>query len=199
MTHDLTGHPTAHDTILRSTVRLARLSFGATAASVFLVDEERGELVFEAASGAGEDRLVGVAIPRDRGIAGWVVSTGETIIVRGTDTDERFDRTFAEQTGYVPDVIMAAPLDGSGDIIGVLEVLDPRLQTIGDMAAIDLLTELAIQSSAALSLLVADRKRRSAEPDASDLAQLLDSVGPQQAAAVSDLVSAVIRLADQRA
>lgn len=190
---------TAHDTILRSTVRLARLSFGAAAASVFLLNRERDELVFEAASGTGEDRLIGVAIPPDRGIAGWVASTGETIIVRGVDSDGRFDRTFAEQTGYVPDVILAAPLEDRGDILGVLEVLDPQLESIGDITAIDLLTELANQSCAALSLLLReraqDRPRGGAEADLDGLADLLDRGSPQQAAAVNDLLSAVLRLA----
>src|SRR5258708_15657043 len=99
-----------HDELLRSTVRLARLAFGASGASVFLYDGEHDQLVFEASSGEGEDRLIGVAIPANRGIAGWVWNTGETIVVRDLATDARFDRKFAEETGYVPNEIMAALL-----------------------------------------------------------------------------------------
>jgi GAF domain-containing protein len=166
-------NPDQFDEILRSTVRLARLSFGAAAASVFLRDEANGTLVFEASSGVGEDQLVGVTIPGDQGIAGWVASTGETMIVRGVADDARFDRDFARSTGLVPDVIMAVPMEHDGDILGVLEVLDPKVEGIGDLDAMDLLTELANQSSAALALVLAGR--RSPTPPAEDALARLDA------------------------
>jgi GAF domain-containing protein len=146
-----------HDEMVRSTVRLARLTFSAAAASVFLYDDEREALVFEASSGAGEDRLAGVAIPAYRGIAGWVFHSGETVIVDDVDNDPRFDREFAAGTGYIPRSIMAAPLEFEDAQIGVIEVLDPVWDRFGDMQAIDLLTELAAQSAGALSLLLAAR------------------------------------------
>jgi GAF domain-containing protein len=193
--------PSVHDEMIRSTVRLARLVFAAAAASVFLYDAERGELVFEASSGAGEDRLVGVAIPADRGIAGWVHMTGESIIVRDLAEDSRFDRDFAEATGHVPDTIMAAPLELDHEPFGVIEVLDPDLAAVGDLAAIDILAELARQSCAALSLLVAARRLRPADPGpAGGLSELgglearLRGDGSRDAEAVSDLVRALSRL-----
>lgn len=188
-----------YDVILRSTVRLARLSFSAAAASVFLVDRDRDELVFEASSGEGEDRLIGMAIPADSGIAGWVVASGETLIVRSVDQNQRFNRSFAEQTGYVPEVLLAAPLEHDGEIIGVLEVLDPKLDEFGDIAAMDLLSELANQSCAALSLLVADRSRCREDTIDVDLARLLDRVAAQRSITVTDLVSAVVRLVSAQA
>lgn len=188
----------AHDEILRSTVRLARLSFNAAAASVFLYDHERDALVFEASSGVGEDQLIGVAIPPDCGIAGWVANTGEPIVIRGVADDERFDRDFAAGTGLVPDVIMAAPIEHNGDILGVLEVLDPHLEMVGDIVAIDLLTELANQSCAALSLLLADRKARERQANVTGpiaaLASILEGADERREAAVNDLITAVARL-----
>ena len=149
--------PSEHDELLRSTVRLARLTFTAAAASVFLYDEERDRLVFEAASGESEDRLVGVAIPTGRGVAGWVFQTGETLLLSDVGKDPRFDREFAQSTGYVPDVLMAAPLELDDRAIGVIEVLDPAIATFGEMAAIDLFTELANQSAITLALMAAAR------------------------------------------
>jgi signal transduction protein with GAF and PtsI domain len=188
----------AHDEILRSTVRLARLSFNASAASVFLYDHERDALVFEASSGAGEDRLVGVAIAPDRGIAGWVAHSGEPIVIRGVADDERFDRDFAAETGLVPDIIMASPIEHDGDILGVLEVLDPQLDGLGDIVAIDLLTELANQSCAALSLLLADRKARERQADVTGpiaaLTAALDRATPEQEAAINELIAAMAKL-----
>ncbi|MBV1850644.1 GAF domain-containing protein [Catellatospora tritici] len=187
-----------HDEILRSTVRLARLSFNAAAASVFLYDHERDALVFEASSGQGEDMLVGMAIPSDRGIAGWVANTGEPLVIRGVRDDERFDRAFAAETGLVPDTIMAAPIEHNGDVLGVLEVLDPTLDAFGDLIAIDLLTELANQSCAALCLLLADRRVRARQADATGpiatLGALLEGADPRREVAVHELITALAKL-----
>ncbi|ETK37752.1 GAF domain-containing protein [Microbispora sp. ATCC PTA-5024] len=189
---------TVHDEMLRSTVRLARLTFSAAAASVFLYDKRRDELVFEASSGEGEDHLIGMALPSDRGIAGWVWNTGETIIVRDLQRDSRFDKAFAASTGYVPDEIMAAPLEVGGEALGVLEVLDPRLDRFGDLAAIDMLTELAQQSCAALSLLVAARVMRPATgPELPPLARLEEALRPRDGAhdaTVDEFVTALTNL-----
>src|SRR5262249_46591380 len=149
--HAASGHErlfshSVHDELLRSTVRLGRIIFNAPAASLFLYDQASHPLVFEACSGASEDTLMGTAISADQGIAGWVLAVGETIVVRDAVTDERFDQAFAASTGYVPDVIMAAPLILDEAPIGVVEVLDPQVDTFGELSAIDVLTELANQS-----------------------------------------------------
>lgn len=191
----------AYDEILRSTVRLARLSFSAAAASVFLRDEDRDALVFEASSGVGEDRLVGVAIPAGHGIAGWVAETGETVIVRGVADDDRFDRDFALSTGLVPDVLMAVPMEHRGEIIGVLEVLDPKTEGVGDLDAMDLLAELAHQSSAALALVLTQRRSAADTGAAADpvdrIRSALAGATGRRAAAGRALVEALAVLLEQ--
>ncbi|MFI6484533.1 GAF domain-containing protein [Nonomuraea sp. NPDC050663] len=150
--------PGAHTEVMRSTVRLGRLTFSAAAASIFLYDERRDQLIFEASSGEGEDRLLGLTIPPGHGVAGWVFQTGETVVCDVSD-DPRFDREFAARTGYVPETLMAAPLELDEHIIGVLQVLDPALDRFGELAAIDLLTELANQLAITLALVTAIRGR----------------------------------------
>ncbi|MDN5856397.1 MAG: GAF domain-containing protein [Actinomycetia bacterium] len=195
--------PGGHDELVRSTVRLARLTFTAAAASVFLYHERRGELVFEATSGEGEDFLVGRSIPAGRGIAGWVWQTGETIAVQDLAQDTRFDRSFAEGTGFVPDTILAAPLFREDTTIGVLEVLDPALQRFGEVNAIDLLTELATQTGLALSLLQAARALREG-PDSEQLHPLaavtarLERMRDNRDGALADLAAALDRLVTVR-
>ena len=48
------GAEEAHRALLQATVEVARAIFRAKAASVFLLDEEAEELVFEAVAGEGE-------------------------------------------------------------------------------------------------------------------------------------------------
>jgi hypothetical protein len=68
-----------HKEFLGSVVNTARALFGAAAATVFLLDEQPGELVFEAVSGEGESYMVGRRFPASRGIAGWVLSAHEPL------------------------------------------------------------------------------------------------------------------------
>jgi GAF domain-containing protein len=148
--------PRVHADLLRSTVRLTRLVFGAAAASIFLYDPARDVLVFEAASGRGEDRIVGTTIPPDHGVAGWVFQTGETMVLNDLASDTRFDRTLAESTGYVPEAIVAAPLT-LDEPLGVLEVLDAAPGRFDDLGAMEVLSELAEHLAASMSLLQAAR------------------------------------------
>jgi hypothetical protein len=60
----------AHKTLLQSIVDVARAIFDARASSIFLLDEEAGELVLEAVSGEGQEDLVGMRFPSSAGIAG---------------------------------------------------------------------------------------------------------------------------------
>ena len=53
----------SHRALLQSIVDVARAIFGAKASSIFLLDAETDELVFEAVSGEGEGELIGMRIP----------------------------------------------------------------------------------------------------------------------------------------
>src|SRR5690348_12040185 len=111
--------------VLQSIVEAARSIFGAAAASVFMLEDETGDLIFEAVAGEGEALLPGTRFPGGTGIAGWTAQCGQPLVVDDVSGTPLFSREAAESTGYVPRSIMAAPLFHDGDCIGVLEVLDP--------------------------------------------------------------------------
>jgi GAF domain-containing protein len=143
--------------LLQSVVEVARAIFGAQASSVFLLDTQQHELVFQAVAGQGESSLVGRRFPADRGIAGWVVASGEPMVVDDLAHNTAFDRDFARSTEYVPDSLMAAPLTHGDRVVGVLEVLDPVPQARSDLDELDLLALFARQAAAALRV-VAERR-----------------------------------------
>ncbi|OIJ64335.1 GAF domain-containing protein [Streptomyces mangrovisoli] len=136
--------------LLQSVVDVARAIFAAAASSVFLLDEEAGELVFQAVSGEGEDILVGTRFPAHRGIAGWVASSGQAMIADDLAKTRTFARDLAESTGYVPDALMAAPLLTEQRVLGVLEVLDPAPRPRAGLSDLDLLSLFAGQAAIAL-------------------------------------------------
>ena len=96
----------------------------AKASSIFLLDEAAGELVFEAVAGHGSDELVGRRFPAGTGIAGWVLTTRQPLVVEDVEGDPRFGREAAESTGYVPKRLMAVPMLNEDEALGVLSVLD---------------------------------------------------------------------------
>lgn len=118
--------PPGHGELLRAMTATAMAVFEAAACSIAVLDEDAGELEFRAASGAGAAEITGVRVPADRGIAGWVVSSGQPMAVREVTADPRFARDVAEATGFVPTSILAAPLETDEAVLGVIEVLDAR-------------------------------------------------------------------------
>ncbi len=141
-------------------------------ASVFLLDEEAGELVFEAVTGEGSDELVGKRFPGGTGVAGSVLATGQPLILEEVTRDPRFSREVAESTGYVPATLMAVPLVAEERAFGVLEVLDPRERGRSPLAELELLGLFANQAAIALELLVRGRRARAGLAGAGDLGLL---------------------------
>lgn len=153
------GRHASRRRLLQSIVEIACRVFGAAAASVFLVDDATGDLVFEAVSGEGEGDLIGRRFPAGTGIASWVASCGQPLITDETDDSPLFARDAAASTGYVPRSIMAAPLLAAGDCVGVVEVLDRGTRAHGELGDVELLGLLATQLGAALELLSRDYAR----------------------------------------
>jgi GAF domain-containing protein len=144
--------------LLASIVTVARSIFHAKAASVFLYDEESDELVFEAVSGEGEQSLVGTRLPSGRGVAGWVLTSRQPLVIDDTSKDSRFSAEAARRTGFVPQSLMCAPLLDADRALGVINVLDRPLRPGAVLAEVDLLGQFANQ--AALALLQLQRARR---------------------------------------
>lgn len=171
--------------LLQSIVEMACRVFSAAAASVFLIDRNTGELVFEAVAGEGEDRLVGTRFPNGTGIAGWVAMFGQSLLVDDVAQSEQFARDAAESTGYVPRSILAAPLIKDGECIGVVEVLDRGSRPRGELGDVDLLGLLATEVTLALELLVQLRWSGNARP------------GPRPALSNGDDLALLQRLAER--
>ena len=137
--------------LLRSIVEVARAIFAAKASSILLLDEEANELVFEAVVGEGEDGLLGQRFPAGTGVAGWVLTTRTPLVIEDVARDPRFAKDVAEDTGYVPQGLMAVPLLHDERALGVLEVLDRQSRfTLEEM---ELLGLFASQAAIALDLL----------------------------------------------
>ena len=182
--------------LLRSVVEVARAIFAAKASSILLLDEEASELVFEAVVGEGEENLLGKRFPAGTGVAGWVLATRTPLVIEDVERDPRFAKDVAEDTGYVPQGLMAVPLLHDEQALGVLEVLDRQSRfTLQEM---ELLGLFANQAAIALDLL---RRARRAEAvlagDGADvavvarLAAALEGLGEEKRLAALELLAAL--------
>jgi GAF domain-containing protein len=136
--------------LLRGVVEAAREALDARAASIALVDQRTGDLVFEAVAGGGGPELLGAHFRADEGIAGHVVQTGTTLAVDDLSRDPRFAHDIAVETGYQPDALAAAPIRAGGAVVGVLSVLDAGEPPPAGVAAV--LEALCAHAAEALAL-----------------------------------------------
>jgi GAF domain-containing protein len=158
--------------LLQSIVEVARAIFRAKASSIFLLDEESDELVFEAVSGEGSDSLVGRRFPSGQGIAGFVLVSRQPLVIEDVLEDPRFSREVAESTGFVPKGLMAVPLLHEERSLGVLEVLDRPSDARFTLQEMELLGLFANQSAIALDLLQRARRAQSTLAGEGELAIL---------------------------
>ncbi len=92
--------------------------------SLLLVDERTDELVFAVVHGDIQGELRGYRIGGDIGIAGWVATEGEPLIVDNPRQDWRFSPQIDEAFGFVTRSILCVPMITRGKVVGVIELLN---------------------------------------------------------------------------
>jgi GAF domain-containing protein len=116
--------PVTHSRLLQMIVETAAHVISARAGSLFLIDEETQELVFEVALGQKAEEVKKFRVPLGHGIAGLVAVSGQPMAISDAQSDTRQASDIAQQIDYVPQSILCVPLLYNDQIIGVLELLD---------------------------------------------------------------------------
>ncbi len=174
--------------LLGAIVEVARSIFGAKASSILLLDAETEELVFEAVVGEGEDTLLGTRFPAGHGHRRVGARHAHTARHRGRpERPTLVASDVAEDTGYVPKGLMAAPLLHEEGALGVLSVLDRPEQTLFSLQEMELLGLFANQAAIAVDLLLKARE-----------AERLLSGSNGELEAVARLATAIGALEDER-
>ncbi len=134
--------------LIRTIAEETKIALNADRCTVYLYDQAHNELYSKVATGL--DDVKELRIPADKGLAGHVVQTGETINIKDAYKDYRFNPDIDKKTGYRTKTILCMPIKNfNQEIIGVFQVLNKfdETFTIDDE---DLL--VAIASSAGISL-----------------------------------------------
>lgn len=136
--------------ILQSLLAQMNELLNAEALSIALVDKQSNELVYEIAEGIGSDKILGLRLPSNHGIGGWVMEHGEAALVQDTASDPRFFRQADERTGHDTRAIICAPLQVKGEVLGTIQAINPRQGTFTE-DDLQLWVNLANLASSALA------------------------------------------------
>jgi sigma-B regulation protein RsbU (phosphoserine phosphatase) len=123
---------------------------GGEASSLMLIDELTGELVFSVPTGLKKDEIREVRIASDQGIAGWVFTHNEPLLIPDVTKDPRFFHGLDDSTGFQTNSILCVPLQLKGRVEGVLEVLNKKDGSSFDQSDLYLLKTFANQAGIAL-------------------------------------------------
>lgn len=132
--------------ILASAVQV----MGASAGSLLLLDRKTNELVFTVIQGGGGAALEGTRMPADKGIAGWVATHREPLIVGDVNRDDRYYRAISEDYDFATTSLLCVPMVARGQVIGVLQVLNKETGNYFIPADQEILTTFAAQSAVAI-------------------------------------------------
>ncbi|MCQ2739144.1 MAG: HD-GYP domain-containing protein [bacterium] len=136
------------DVLIRTIAEETKIALNADRCTVYLYDREHNELYSKVATGL--DDFKELRVPADKGLAGHVVKTGETVNIKDAYKDERFNPDIDKKTGYRTKTILCMPIKNfNQEIIGVFQVLNKFDETFS-IDDEDLL--IAIASSAGISL-----------------------------------------------
>ncbi len=134
------------DELLLRVMEVTRKQLNAERCTVFLIDFERDELWSKIAMGVQEE----IRFSLDKGIAGHVARTGETLTIKDAYADPRFNPEVDKKTGYRTRNLLTMPMrNKKNEIIGVFQVLNKKE---GSFTAEDIELLKAISSIAATAI-----------------------------------------------
>ncbi len=123
------------DLLLKKISAAAEKLTQSEASSVMLLDDAKEFLYFKSAGGEKSSIVKTIKVPVGQGIAGWVAQNGQPLLIEDVSKDARFSAAAVDdKSGFTTRSILCVPLFVSGDVIGVMEVLNKKTVPGGDPA-----------------------------------------------------------------
>jgi adenylate cyclase len=161
VTRRMAGYGTL-DEVLQALVEMTTTELNAERGSLFLNDPDTNELYSRVAQGNIQREI---RILNTSGVAGYVYTAGEALIIHDAYADDRFNRSIDEQTGFTTRNILCVPIKTvKGEIIGVAQTLNKRTGkfTKQDLSLLEAMTSqgtLALQSAQFIERMQAIRRQ----------------------------------------
>lgn len=111
--------------------------------SLLLRDEATGELVFTLVRGEAQPQLLQRRLAPEEGIAGWVATHDEALLIPDVAGDPRFSARMDTLSGFRTQSVVAVPLRARERCIGVLEIVNALHERVFDASDLEILQSYA--------------------------------------------------------
>jgi Nif-specific regulatory protein len=114
------------DALLDLTIETISSALDAEACSLVLRQAGTDELHFHSASGAAKEAIKKIKLKLGDGVAGLVALEGKPLLIPDARFDKRVRHDISHLVGMPVRSILCAPLSVQGNVVGSVEVLNPR-------------------------------------------------------------------------
>ncbi|MCP4420241.1 MAG: GAF domain-containing protein [Chloroflexi bacterium] len=163
------------DEIMQSLLTQMNDFLHAEAISIALVDKQTDELVYQVAEGIGSDEIVGLRLPGNQGLSGWVMKNSEPALVPDTHLDPRFRQFGDDRTGFETLAMICAPMLFKGEELGTIQAINP---IDGDFTEEDLDVLVNLANIASTAIANAQQYARTVAAESRFTSLFQDSVDP---------------------
>ena len=151
------------DTVLESVMSVASDVMKVEAASLVLIDDETGDLLFHVARGEQAEDVKPLRMKPGEGIVGRVVQTGRPSIVNDVEQDASFAKRVDDESGFHTRSILCVPLVTRERLWGAIEVLNKSDGSGFEQRDLRLCEALAAHAAIAIEVAVLHRRILAAE------------------------------------
>jgi diguanylate cyclase (GGDEF)-like protein len=106
--------------------------FGPERWSMLMVDEASNELYYAIAVGENTESLKGLRVPMGEGVAGWVASTGNPLVVPDVALDPHWSAFASKHPDLKIKSIACVPVRSGNKTLGVIQLLNSKLDLLSE-------------------------------------------------------------------
>ena len=168
------GLTTAPDleSFLQSIISEATELTNSEIASILEYDETAEELRFLSMQWFQRDVLRPIGVPLNESAAGWVYRKGQPLIIQDVKADQRHFKVIDRVTNHVTHSLAAVPLMVRGEVVGVLEVLNKKVDAHYTEEDITILATLGALAAQAMRNATLQRKVKAVNIELAELERL---------------------------
>jgi diguanylate cyclase (GGDEF)-like protein len=106
--------------------------FGPERWSMLMVDDVTNELYYAIAVGENTESLKGLRVPMGEGVAGWVASTGNPLVVPDVALDPHWSAFASKHPDLQIKSIACVPVRSGNKTLGVIQLLNSKLDLLSE-------------------------------------------------------------------
>jgi diguanylate cyclase (GGDEF)-like protein len=106
--------------------------FGPERWSMLMVDESTQELYYAIAVGENSESLKGLRVPLGEGVAGWVASTGNPLVIPDVALDPHWNAFSRAHPDLKIQSIACVPVRSDNKTLGVIQLLNSKLDLLSE-------------------------------------------------------------------